>query len=102
MPNHAESDHTRVLQDLPLPGHYQCLTLQLNVTRYQATRFGRWTLSVREPVDNFEVYRSFVDQGPWEEVSVPMAEALLEALASMCFLQDGYAHMRDEQARPSH
>lgn len=50
------AQHPRV-KDTPLPGNYPCLTLQLNITRYQSTGAYRLVLVTREPSEHVEVER---------------------------------------------
>lgn len=84
------SDHRRLAPDIPLPGHYRVLTAQLNVTRYQSEKVGRWVLVVREPQEQIELYRGFVDASEWTEAVRELGPAITEALETMTFLQDGY------------
>lgn len=82
-----------VTQDIPLPGNYPCLTLQLNATFYQATDQIRWVLVVREPSDQYEVVRKFVDACPRTDAVIEqIAMSLLQAAAECVYLQ---GHRKD-------
>lgn len=79
-----------ITQDLPLPGHYPCLTAQLNVTRYTAGGTLRVVLSIREPNEHLEVWRQSI--GTTEastEVVARVGEMLMQAMAQMHWLQTG-------------
>lgn len=78
-----------VTQDIPLPGFYPCLTLQLNVTRYQSEKAGRFVLVLREPSTHIEVQRSHMDVGTWPDIAAEVTKTLLQALVNMQWLQDG-------------
>jgi len=86
-------DHARphpIAQDIPLPGHYPCLTLQLNVTRYQSQGLVRATLIVREPSGHLELRRVIFDsQEDAESFSAAVALAVDGALAEMRWMQGG-------------
>lgn len=79
--------------DIPLPGNYPCLTLQLNVTVYQGADTIRWTLTVREPTEQWEVTRRVVDT---EQFGPHTVDALLlglrEAVTEARWLQQGNAY----------
>jgi hypothetical protein len=81
-----------ITQDIPLPGNYQCLTLQLNYTAYRAGGTQRWVLIVRDPDNNLEVSRSI---GPMGVVSPASAKALnlalKQALANVDYMLHGNA-----------
>lgn len=82
-----------VTQDMPLPGHYPCLTLQLNVTRYQATGLQRWVLVVREPSVGLELTRTSQDVSPdANEARQDLVVAIEQALANMRWMQLGEEH----------
>jgi hypothetical protein len=78
-----------ITRDTPLPGFYPCLTLQLNLTRYQSGRLARMVLVVREPSSSLEVHRAFRDLGEWEATVLDTQMAVREALTSMAWMQDG-------------
>jgi hypothetical protein len=77
-----------ITQDVPLPGFYPCLTLQLNVTRYASGRLGRFVLVLREPSDGVEISRTFIDSSAWQDVANAVPVAMGQALVNMAYLQD--------------
>ena len=79
-----------VTQDIPLPGHYPCLTLQLNVTRYQATGVWRAILVVREPSEHIEVERASLEvpEGA-SDPSLTVWSMIDQSLANMVWMQNG-------------
>lgn len=52
------------LVDIPLPGSYEVLTLQINATLYPRSRESKFVAVLRDPVSQIEVQRSGLDQGP--------------------------------------
>jgi len=82
--------HHPVTQNVPLPGHYGVLTMQLNVTRYHPAGTVRWVLVVREPAEQFEVARTF---GELTEDSAAtdaaIANAVMDAITAMLYMQTG-------------
>lgn len=78
-----------VTYDQPLPGFYPCLTLQLNVTRYASEKVARMVLVVREPSDNVECFRTFIDTAPATSVLAETVQRLADGLRRMEYLQDG-------------
>lgn len=79
-----------IAQDLPLPGHYPCLTAQLNLTRYTATGLCRMILSIREPNDHLEVYRtSYGPVSDTDELQILTGVHVSQAMAQMRWLQTG-------------
>lgn len=85
----GENHQHPITRDTPLPGFYPCLTLQLNVTRYQSGGMGRMVLVVREPSAGHEVHRAFIDTVAWEQVAAKACHELFEALSSMVWMQEG-------------
>lgn len=83
-PNSAR--HPAVI-DIPLPGNYPCLTLQLNVTRYQSQGVGKMVLVVREPSDSVEVHRAHSELGDFAPLGHRLPVDLHEALRVMEYLQ---------------
>ncbi len=75
--------------ELPLPGNYPCITLQLNVTRYAGGGMGRMVLCLRDPATGAELDRAFVSTCPWEHLAARATSDLLVALGLMRYLQDG-------------
>jgi hypothetical protein len=45
------------IQDVPLPGLIECVTLQVNATLYRAGRTCRWVVILRDPLGNVELDR---------------------------------------------
>lgn len=79
-----------ITQDMPLPGHYPCLTMQLNVTRYQSQGLVRATLIVREPSDGIEVRRSILEQcEDTPDATDTLLTMIGQALLDMRWLQQG-------------
>lgn len=79
-----------ITQDMPLPGFYPCLTLQLNVTRYAAGTTVRWVAIVREPNEQVETYRAHQDTTDWGVDTVDgLCNELRQALINMVWLQEG-------------
>ena len=78
------------MRDIPLPGHYKCLTLQLNVTRYQSPGSWRMVMVTREPTDQVEVRRDFTETDEWGLDSIDrICLALRQALLDVVYLQTG-------------
>lgn len=73
--------------EIPLPGHYPCLTLQLNVTCYQSAKVGRMVAIVREPSDHIEVRRVHADALSPDELAQVVVEGVEGLLADMRYLQ---------------
>lgn len=81
-----------ITTDMPLPGFYPCLTLQLNLTRYQAAESFRWVAIVREPSEQVECIRRFADTADWGVDTVDMmCNQLRQVLTEMVWLQAGKA-----------
>lgn len=79
--------------DMPLPGHYDVITLQLNYTRYQAAGTSKAILVLREPVGGIELDRWVLDLAPDSDQSdAELVEGLLEAITKTLYLQSGLAH----------
>nr|CRY96030.1 hypothetical protein [uncultured prokaryote] len=80
-----------ITRDMPLPGHYGVLTMQLNVTRYHPAGTVRFTLVVREPVSGLEVRRVVQET---ETESDQLDKAILFevdcAMTDMLWLQTGH------------
>ncbi len=79
-----------VTQDIPLPGFYPCLTLQLNVTTYAAISDGKWVLTVRDPMGQIEVMRGHHeahDDHAFDHDK--LLEAIDQALKSMHYMHRG-------------
>lgn len=53
-------DHP-VLRDIPLPGLFKCLSWQLNVTTYPKQGAIKLVSVIREPQDQIEVQREFIN-----------------------------------------
>jgi hypothetical protein len=83
MSNHVPSRRPPALANLPLPGHYQAITVQLNATYYPPQDCWKWVLVAREPHEQIELART----GGWpdaipglEEVEKALRAALRQAL----------------------
>ncbi len=79
-----------VTQDMPLPGFYNCLTLQLNVTTYACSTAGKWVLTVRDPDGHHEVLRAH--HNAEDSIELDYAECIRtveQALRSMIYLHTG-------------
>lgn len=82
-----------ITQDMPLPGHYPCLTLQLNVTRYASPETMRFVVTVREPTERIETWRAHADTCDWGVDTVDeLCIVLRQALVNMEWLQLGKSH----------
>ena len=86
---HKMARRHAVTYDIPMPGHYPCLTLQLNVTRYAADRVGKLVLVVREPSAGVEVHRVSLDVCSWAETEAAVESAVRDALGVLSYMQDG-------------
>lgn len=90
MPEQRKVKSHPITRDMPLPGHYPVLTMQLNLTRYHPANTIRWTLIVREPSEQLEVTR--VVQGTTEDEekqTQAMLDAVSAAMTEMLWLQTG-------------
>lgn len=67
------------LQDVPLPGMVQCVTLQVNATFYRSGKTMRWVVILRDPEGNTELDRLTGALRPDDENA---REGLLEDLAA--------------------
>jgi hypothetical protein len=82
-----------VTQDIPLPGNYPCLTLQLNLTRYAAAKSVRWILTVREPQEGIEVVRKHVGTcTDTAAVASSLMDTIVQAICDMRYLQEDHNH----------
>lgn len=81
------------VKDTPLPGNYPCLTLQLNITRYQSTGAYRLVLVTREPNDHVEVER-VADEGFMlsKDEREAVMSVLHSALGTMIYMQGGWTN----------
>lgn len=87
--------------DIPMPGHYPCLTLQLNATRYHPSGQVRWVLVLRDPNTQVELHRVFQEQTEDSaETDFALAIALQDALTAMLYMQTGQER-RNEAAPPN-
>lgn len=87
--------------DMPLPGHYDVITLQLNYTRYQAAATSKAILVLREPVGGIELDRWVLDLAPDSDQSdAELVEGLLEAITKTLYLQSGM-NSRGSATHPS-
>lgn len=65
--------------EVPLPGHYPTLTLQLNVTLYASAAVGRLVGILREPSDGLELRREHANHIPVSE----LGEAAVAVVAAL-------------------
>lgn len=84
--------------DLPLPGNYPCLTLQLNVTRYASQQLGRYVIVVRDPNSDIEVAREIGRQDGWVPTISNACADFIRLLGLMRYLQDG--ELTDTEGTP--
>lgn len=76
--------------NMPLPGHYPVVTLQLNYTRYNATGLSKAICVVREPVEGIELDRWVIDLSEDNEgTDTAVCEGVLEAILKILYLQTG-------------
>lgn len=73
------------LQDLPLPGNYPVLTMQLNATLYASIGELKWVLILREPIAQLELGR-IGGQAPWPETTERVEQAVHRALQQALYL----------------
>jgi hypothetical protein len=64
------TQQTEMTGQLLLPGHYDCLTWQLNVTVYPRTKALRWVSVIREPKAGVEIARRFQEGTDWTPAAV--------------------------------
>lgn len=90
MPESQRATQHPITQDIPLPGNYPCLTLQLNVTMYAAPVTMRMVLSVREPSDHIEIYRASIPTTDWGvDTADGLCFELRQAIANAQYMQHG-------------
>lgn len=79
-----------ITQDIPLPGHYSCLTMQLNVTMYQSPGTIRLVCVVREPSDQIELSREIIPVQPYDLVQPDRLGAIVaQQVSNMAYLMWG-------------
>lgn len=88
--HHRPGAHPAIY-DQRLPGHYPCLTMQLNLTVYQASEVARMVLVVREPSDQVECFREHFNQMPMGQARELVLEHVASAMNRMQYLQHGTA-----------
>lgn len=69
-----------------LPGHYECLTTQLNITTHRAGQVGRFVLVTRLPQESLELKRSFSAGQDWMKAYTEAMRELTEHLAETRYL----------------
>jgi len=76
--------------DLPLPGMYECITMQCNVTLYRAGGTLRSVTIVRDPNAQTEIERKVIAATAFGADSTRLLTAQLrDALATMAYLMFG-------------
>lgn len=75
--------------DVPLPGNYPCLTLQINVTYHPKLGTGKWVAVLREPNDHLELARAFGEIDEWGKTRLDAATAMSLLMAQMDYLGGG-------------
>lgn len=75
--------------DLPFPGNYPCLTLQINVTYHPGQGNGKWVAVLREPNDHLELARVFGDVDEWGRTRLDATAAAAMLMAQMDYLGGG-------------
>lgn len=79
-----------ITQDIPLPGNYGVLTLQLNVTRYHPAGTIRWTAILREPVNGLEIQREIQEVADeTDALDAKLLGVLEQMMTNMLWLQTG-------------
>jgi len=73
--------------EIPLPGHYPTLTMQLNVTLYQSAAVGRLVCILREPSDGVEVRREHANHVPLSELEAGVVAVVRTLIADALYLQ---------------
>lgn len=73
-------------ENLPLPGHYRCITLQVNATFYETGSGVRWVLTSRMPEENIELSRRIGELAPHPEALEGLDRALHKELMDVEYL----------------
>lgn len=74
--------------DLPLPGFYPIITMQLNATVHAKTGLAKWVLCLREPTSQVEILRTGRGLEHALTQLVAMDDAVLTAVRQMLYLAD--------------
>lgn len=83
---HNQHASPRGLVDIPLPGHFPCLTWQLNVTLHPSSRLIKFVSVVREPIAQIEVARGIMDPVEWELGRVQTLAQAEESMRTLGYL----------------
>lgn len=78
---------SRAIPDVPLPGMYECLTAQLNVTLHPQMGTAKWILALRDPSPNRQVELS--REGgvtPWTSLPEVLAAAVQRLSEGLAYL----------------
>lgn len=77
----------RVIPDIPLPGHYQVLTAQMNLTLYPPSGVCKWVITTRDPSPGrqLELTRT-VGQAPWLTIVDRLTPEVVSAIEGMTYL----------------
>lgn len=77
----------RLIEDVPLPGHYECITAQLNLTLQVRSGLAKWIVATRDPSPGRQIELSRQGgQAPWDRIPEQLGSALNAVLASMGYL----------------
>lgn len=77
----------RLIEDIPLPGHYECITAQLNLTLQVRSGLAKWVLATRDPSPGRQIELSRQGgQIPWDRLPAALEAALGAAISSIEYL----------------
>lgn len=74
---------------LPLPGNYPCITMQMNVTYHPGQGLGKFVAVLREPSEQIELARTFHELDGWASIPTVAIAAARKLLAEMDYLGGG-------------
>lgn len=74
---------------LPLPGIHPIMTMQVNATWHQATRLYKWVITVREPIEGYEILRRHDELRAWPDESNSLLHAVDQTIADVDHLMGG-------------
>lgn len=74
------------LVDIPLPGSFEVLTLQLNATLYPRSRDLKFVAVLRDPISQLEIGRNGLEQGPISMALPVWTESVERTMRQMLYM----------------
>lgn len=86
--------------EIPLPGSFEVLTLQLNATVYPRARTGKFVVILRDPIEQLEIVRLGVPEQRLEDLLPQLDAACREAVRQALYMGGLDAYTGHMEASP--